>query len=287
MTTYQHRQSRTNKATTYAILMILGALLAAPFVFMISIALASDETTVKLAFTFVPHEFEFQNFARVFGQDIDLGQFFINSFILCGFAIIGQVFVSSFVAYGFARLHAPGKNIIFIVMLSTMMIPGEVTLIPQFIFFRELGWIDSLLPLIVPNFFGGAYNIFLMRQFISRVPRELDEAAEIDGLGFLGIYARVIMPLIKPVLAAVAIFTFSFNWGWFMGPLIYINSTEKMPLALGVQILSATNNAAQTPAWNLIMVASMLLTLPMILVFFFGQKYMYEIGLIETGSVAK
>ena len=281
------RPGRLDTATTYAILFVLAALLAAPFIFMLSIALASDSTTVMLDFTFLPHEFEFGNFVRVFSHDIGLGHFFINSTILVFFAVIGQVFASSLVAYGFARLDAPFKNVLFVIVLSTMMIPMEVTLIPQFILFRELGWIDTLLPLIVPNFFGGAYNIFLIRQFITRIPRELDEAAQIDGLGYLGIYARIILPLITPVLAAVAIFTFSFNWGWFLGPLIYINSVEKMPLALGVQILSATTSAAQTPAWNLVMVASLLLTIPMILVFFFGQKYIYQIGLVETGSVAK
>lgn len=272
---------------TYGVLTVLAALLTAPFLLMLSIALASDATNVKLDFTFVPQEFHWENFLRVFNSEIGLGRFFVNSLVLTGFSILGQVFASSLVAYGFARLRAPGKQFLFVLVLSTMMIPAEVTIIPQFVLFRQLGWIDSLLPLIVPNFFGGAYNIFLMRQFMTRIPSELDEAAMIDGLGYFGIYRRIILPLSLPVLTAVAILTFSFNWGWFLGPLIYVNSIEKMPLALGVEILSATTNAAQTPAWNLVMVASMLLTLPMILVFFFGQKYMYEIGLVETGSAVK
>ncbi|HBX82309.1 MAG TPA: carbohydrate ABC transporter permease, partial [Propionibacteriaceae bacterium] len=127
-------------------------------------------------------------------------------------------------------------------LLSTMMIPGEVLLIPQFVLFRNLGWIDTLLPIIVPNFFANAYNVFLMRQFITRIPVELSDAAMIDGLGRWGIFRRIVLPLMRPILFAVAIFTFTFNWGYFFGPLIYINSEEKMPLALGVQILSATTS---------------------------------------------
>jgi multiple sugar transport system permease protein len=236
-----------------------------------------------MAFSFLPQEFHFENFVRVFGPEYQLGRYFNNSLVLCIFSVIGQVFASSLVAYGFARLRAPGKDILFIVLLSTMMIPGEVTMIPQFDIFRRLEWINTLLPLIVPNFFGGAYNVFLMRQFISRVPTDLDEAAQIDGLGFLGIYGRIILPLIKPVLVTVAIMTFSWNWGWFMGPLIYINDTDKMPLALGVQILSAVPGG-QIPKYNIIMVGSLVLLLPLVVLYFFGQKYMYQVGIVSGGG---
>ena len=160
-----------------------------------------------------------------------------------------------------------------------MMIPTEVTLIPQFVLFTKLGWVNTLLPMIVPNFFGGAYNIFLLRQFITRIPMELDEAAQIDGLNFFGIYLQIILPLIRPALVAVGIFTFVWNWGAFFGPLIYINDVSKMPLALGVQILSATNSAGQIPPWNLVMVGALVLTVPMILVYFFGQRFMDQLSL--------
>lgn len=278
------RISLSDKLFTYAILTLISVVLAAPLLNVISIALASDETTVKSAFTFIPHEFEFINFVRIFQMDMNFGRFIVNSVVLVAFCIVGQVFASSLVAYAFARLRAPGKEIVFVVLLATLMIPGEVTMIPQFIIFRNLDWINTMLPLIVPNFFGGAYNIFLLRQFIARIPYDLDEAAKIDGLGYFGIYARVILPMIKPALVAVAIFTFTFNWGWFFGPLIYINDVDKMPLALGVQILSATNSAGQTPPWNLVMVGAMMLTVPMILVYFFGQRYMYELGVVSGGG---
>jgi multiple sugar transport system permease protein len=272
------------KFFTYLILTALGLLLAAPFVYVISMALASDATSARLTFTFIPREFHFENFIRVFTSGLNFSQFLVNSVILVFFSVIGQVLISSLVAYAFARLRAPGKEIIFIILLSTMMIPTEVTLIPQFVLFSKLGWINTLLPIIVPNFFGGAYNIFLLRQFITRIPVELDEAAQIDGLNYFGIYIYIILPLIRPALVAVAIFTFVWNWGAFFGPLIYINDVSKMPLALGVQILSATNSAGQIPPWNLVMVGALVLTLPMILVYFFGQRFMDQLSL--TGGSA-
>lgn len=278
------KMSRIDRLFTYLLLTGLGVLLAAPFMYMISMALASDATTTKLTFTFIPGEFRFENFVRVFTSNLNFGRFLINSLVLVLFSIIGQVMISSLVAYAFARLRAPGKEVIFIILLATMMIPTEVTLIPQFMLFTKLGWINTLLPMIVPNFFGGAYNIFLLRQFITRIPIELDEAAQIDGLNYLGIYLRIILPLIRPALVAVAIFTFVWNWGAFFGPLIYINDVSKMPLALGVQILSATNSAGQIPPWNLVMVGALVLTVPMILVYFFGQRFMDQLSL--TGGSA-
>lgn len=279
-----NRMGWIDKLVTYALLTALGLLLAAPFVYMISMALASDATSARLTFTFLPGEFQFDNFARVFTSRLNFGSFIWNSLVLVFFAVIGQVFVSSMVAYAFARLRAPGKEVIFVILLATMMIPGEVTLIPQFVLFSRLGWINTLLPIIVPNFFGGAYNIFLLRQFIMRIPVELDEAAQIDGLNYFSIFTRIIIPLLYPALAAVAIFTFVWNWGAFFGPLIYINDVEKMPLALGVQILSATNSAGQIPPWNLVMVGALILTVPMILVYFFGQRFMDQFSL-TGGSV--
>jgi multiple sugar transport system permease protein len=272
------------KSFNYFVLTALGILLAAPFVYMISMALSSDATSTRLTFTFLPQEYHFENFVRVFTSNLNFKQFLFNSLVLVFFAVIGQVMVSSLVAYAFARLRAPGKEILFIILLSTLMIPSEVTLIPQFILFTKLGWINTLLPMIVPNFFGGAYNIFLLRQFITRIPVELVEAAQIDGLNYFGIYVRIILPLIRPALVAVAIFTFVWNWGAFFGPLIYINDVSKMPLALGVQILSATNSAGQIPPWNLVMVGALVLTIPMIAVYFLGQRYMDQLSL--TGGSA-
>jgi len=271
----------------YAILTVVSAILLAPLVFIVSIALSSDQTSLKMSFTFLPSEFHIENFVRAFTTDLPMGHFLLNSVLIVAFACVGMTLSSALVGYGFARLRAPGKSVLFMLLLSTMMIPGEVLLIPQFILFRNLGWIDTLLPIIVPNFFANAYNVFLMRQFITRIPSEIDEAAMIDGLGHFGIFRRMIMPVMTPVLAAVAIFTFTFNWGYFFGPLIYINTPEKMPLALGIQILSATSSGAQLPPWNMVMVGAILLIVPVVIVYYLGQRYLYEAGLIGGSAGLK
>jgi multiple sugar transport system permease protein len=279
-----HRIGTAEAISTYAILAAIAVAMITPFLLMISISLASDATTVQMDFTLIPKEFELNNYVRVFTTpNINLGRHIVNSLIIVAGSIVGQVLVSSFVAYGFARFNAPGKNVLFLILLGTMMIPGAVTLIPQFALYRSLGWIGTFAPLIVPNFFGGAFNIFLIRQFIVRLPVELDEAAKIDGVGPLGIFRFIIFPLIRPIAVAVAIFTFQFNWSWFLEPLLYLQDAEMMPLAVAVRTLSATTSAGATPMWNLVMVASMLLTLPMLLVFFLGQKYVFEAN-ISGGS---
>lgn len=279
------RISLPEKIVSYLILSAVGVLLFAPFVYMLSIAFASDATTVKVAFTLIPKEFNYENIIKVF-TNYNLGTYLKNSIIITFFTVIGSVLSASFVAYGFSRIKAKGSGILFILLLSTMMIPGEVTMVPQFIIFRELGWINTFLPLIVPSFFAGAYNVFLIRQFVMGIPRSLDEAAMIDGMGHLGIYFKIILPMTYPILAAIAIFSFSYNWGNFMGPLIYINDPEMTPLALGVQLIS-TATAGQIPPWNMVMVASLFLTIPMILVYMFGQRFVYEANINGGNSGIK
>jgi multiple sugar transport system permease protein len=249
------RIGKLESVSTYALLGALAVAMVTPFILMISISLTSDTTTVRMTFTLLPQEFEFTNYARVFTTpNIDLGRHILNSLIIVVGSIIGQVLVSSFVAYGFARFNAPGKNVLFLILLGTMMIPGAVTLIPQFALYRSLGWLGTFAPLIVPNFFGGAFNIFLIRQFIVRLPVDLDEAAKIDGVGPIGIFRYIIFPLIRPIAVAVAILTFQFNWSWFLEPLLYLQDTEKMPLAVAIRTLTATTSAGATPMWNLVMV---------------------------------
>ncbi len=250
---------------------------------MVSIALSSDQTVSTGSFSLFPTEFRWDNFVRIFQTQQPVGNFVLNSVIISVLSAVGQVFSSALVGYAFARLRAKGKNITFMIVLATMMIPAQITMIPQFILFKELGWINTFLPLIIPNFFGNAYNIFLIRQFVSRLPLEMDEAAMVDGLGYFGIFRRIVLPMMTPVLIAIAIFTLTWTWGDFMGPLIYLNEDTKMPLALGVQLLTSTSQELQTPPWNLVMVGTVFLSLPMIIIYYFGQKYMYEMNL-STGS---
>ncbi|GAA3098196.1 multiple sugar transport system permease protein [Kribbella aluminosa] len=268
---------------SYATLILVSAVLCVPLVFVVSIALSSDQTVNANTFTILPREFHWENLTRVFGTDLPMQRFLLNSVIISAGAVLGQMLSSGLVGYAFARLRAPGKNALFIVVIATMMIPSQITMIPQFILFKDLGWVNTYLPLIVPNFFSNAFNVFLVRQFVSRLPSEIDEAAMVDGLGFFGIYRRIMLPMLAPVLIAIGIFTLTATWGDFMGPLIYLNDESKMPLALGVQYITSTSQALQSPPWNLVMVGSILLTLPMILVYYLGQRYLYEMD-ISGGS---
>ena len=269
---------------SYAVLILVSTVFFVPFILMFSIALSSDATSAKNLFTIIPSEFEWSNFSHVFSATgLPVGRFILNSVIIATVSAVGQVISSSLVGYAFARLRAPGKSFMFMVVLATMMIPSQITMIPQFLLFKELGWVNTFLPLIIPNFFTNAFNVFLVRQFVSRISGELDEAAQVDGLGYFGIYRRIILPMMWPILTAIAIFTLTASWGDFMGPLIYLNKEEMMPLALGLQYMTSTSNAMQLPPWNLVMVGSILLTVPMICIYYLGQKYLYEMN-VSGGS---
>ncbi len=201
-----------------------------------------------------------------------------NTIYITALSILGTVFSSSLVAYSFARLRWPGRDQLFVVLLGTMMLPGAVTMIPVFLVFRALGWVDTLKPLWVPAFFGGAFSVFLLRQFFMTIPTDLEDAAKIDGCSLFGIYWRIMLPLIKPALAALTIMTFMGSWNNFMGPLIYINSPEKMTLAYGLQLFQGAHSAE----YGLLMAASTLVMLPVLLVFFFTQRYFIQ-GITLTG----
>jgi multiple sugar transport system permease protein len=276
--------SLRQKITSNIALIIVGTTFLIPFILMISMSLASDSTNVQGVFSVIPKEFTWGNYQRVFTGDHPFTRYILNSLNFVFWCIVGQVVVSSLVAYGFARLRSRYKKYIFGILLGTMMLPGAVFIIPQFILFAKLGWNNTYLPLIVPNFCGGAYNIFLIRQFFMSIPTTLDDAAKIDGLGYIGIYVRILVPIIKPILIAIALFTFNYNWGWFQGPLIFIQDQDKFPLALALQYISA-NQGNAVPNWHLIMVGAVILTLPPLALYFLGQKYILEAN-ISGGSAA-
>lgn len=203
----------------------------------------------------------------------------LNTLFITLCCILGQVLSASLVGYAFARLEWPGRSLLFFVMLATMMLPQEVTMIPTYLIFRRLGWIDTFLPLIVPSFLGGgAFFIFLFRQFFLTLPRELDEAARVDGCSSLQIYWSVLMPLCKPIIATIAVFSFVAHWNDFQSPLIYLSSSEKFTLALGLQFFRGTYDTDM----HLLMAASTLVLLPVILVFFFAQKQFVK-SIVLTG----
>jgi multiple sugar transport system permease protein len=201
-----------------------------------------------------------------------------NTLIIALLSVVGTVLSSSLVAYGFARLRWPGRDWVFGLLLATMMLPDAVTMMPRFLIFRSLGWIDSLRPLWVPSFFASAFNVFLLRQFFMGIPKELEEAARIDGCSYLGTYWRIMMPMIKPSLAAVAIMSLLNSWKDFLNPLIYISSPEKMPVSYVLQLY----NSAHGGEPQLLMAATTLVILPVMILFFFTQRYFIE-GVSLTG----
>lgn len=195
-----------------------------------------------------------------------------NTMILVILGTIGTLLSCSIVAYGFSRLTFPGRKQLFIVMLATMMLPGAVTMLPSFLIFRSLGWIDTLKPLWVPSFFAGAFNVFLINQFFQTIPMELEDAAKIDGCSYLRTFWQVMLPQIKPVLAAIAIWTFMGTWNNFMGPLIYISSPENMPLAYALQLF----NSERGGSFGLMMAFATMATIPVIILFFTAQRWFIE-----------
>lgn len=197
-------------------------------------------------------------------------------------SILGTLLSSSLVAYSFARLRWPGRDALFGLLLATMMLPAAVTMIPVFLIFRTLGWYDTLKPLWIGSFFAGAFSVFLLRQFFMTIPTELEDAAKIDGCSYFGIYWRIMLPLIKPALAALTIMTFMGTWNNFMGPLIYLNSPEKMTLAYGLQLFQSSHGAE----YGLLMAASTLVMLPVLIIFFFTQRYFIQ-GITLTGMGGK
>lgn len=225
---------------------------------------------------------QWQNYVKAWAPealDETFNRYLMNTVIITVVSIIGVIFSSTLVAYGFARFRFPGRNVLFLIMISTMMIPVQVTMIPTFILFKYVGWIDTFLPLIVPTFFGGgAFNIFLMRQFFMTIPFELDEAAKIDGCNYIQTFYIILMPLVKPALVTVSIFGFVYNWNDFLNPLIYLNSSSNYTLALGLQTFTTMYGTD----YNLMMAASTIVLLPILIVFFFGQRYFIE-GVATSG----
>lgn len=226
----------------------------------------------------------FDKFARNYREAIRYVPFWTfarNSMVLVVLNIAGQLFACSLVAYAFARLSWPGRDVIFVVLLSTMMLPPQVTMVPVFLIVRKLHWYNTLTPLWLPSFFGSAFFIFLLRQFLMTIPRDLEDAAKIDGCSYFGLYWRIMLPLIRPALAAVAIFQFLGSWNDFMGPLIYINDLRLTPLSLGL-FQFQQEHAAE---WGMLMAGSLLMTLPAIAIFFVAQKYFIQ-GITLTGIKA-
>jgi multiple sugar transport system permease protein len=249
-----------------------------PFIWMISTSLKDSTAVFTFPPQWIPHPAKWSNYPESWTL-LPFTRFLINTCIITFSCIIGQAVSASLVAYGFARMEFKGNRTLFIILISTMMLPGQVTMIPSFLIFKALHWINTFKPLIVPAFFGGgAFFIFLLRQFFLTIPRDLDEAATIDGCNKFDIFWRIMLPLSKPVLAAVVVFSFIGNWNDFMGPLIYLNSEQNYTLAVGLNLFQGYHQTA----YNLLMAASLIVLLPVLIIFFLAQRYFIE-GITLTG----
>lgn len=260
-------------------LVIAGAIvLTTPLLWLLSTSLKDTSLIFTFPPQWIPNPIAWWNYAEIWTV-LPFATFLKNTVILTGINIVGGVLSASFVAFGFARMRFPGRDILFMILLATLMLPSQVTLIPQFVLFRILGWLDSFKPLTVPVFFGGSpYYVFLFRQFYMRLPLALDDAARIDGCSSFGIYWRIILPQSKPVLGVLAIFSFLGNWNGFFLPLIYLNSIEKYPLALGLMLFRGMNYTQ----WNMLMAGSVIMSVPCIVVYFVAQRYFVQ-GIVFTG----
>jgi multiple sugar transport system permease protein len=262
---------------THAVLLPAAAIFLLPFIWMLSTSLKSDAQLFAYPPVWLPNPLQWQNYPRAVSY-IPFFTYLKNTLIIAVLSMVGATIASSMVAYSLARIRWPGRQILLIVTLATLMLPFQVTLIPVFLVFKNLGWVGSLKPLILPHFFGVAYYIFLLRQFFASIPMELSEAARIDGANEFRIYWSIVLPLAKPALATVAIFQFIARWRDFLGPLIYLNNQNLYTLSLGLQQYSGEHGRE----WGLLMAASVLITLPVIIVFFFTQRTFVQ-GVTLTG----
>ena len=270
---------------THLALIALSLIFLVPFLWLVSTSLKPIEETMRQPPSLWPAHPQWHNYrdAWVYGSDklgyIPFLVYGRNTLILCILTVAGTVMSNAAVAYAFARMRWPGRDYLFAATLATMMIPFPVLMVPTYALFRYLGWIGTFRPLWVPAFFGSAFNIFLLRQFFRTIPFELSESARIDGCSEWGIFRQIILPLSKPALAVVALFTFMGTWRDFLGPLIYLLDQKTFTLSLGLQFYQSQHGGTQ---WHLLMAASTIVITPVIVLFFFTQKQFIQ-GIAITG----
>ena len=275
--------SRTGSVLlTYLVLIVLGSLFSFPFLWTISSSLKTAQETQLFPPPLLPEVPQWGNYARVWTTQ-PVARWVLNSLIVIVLSVPGAVLSGVIVAYSFARFDYPGRNILFMMLLSTLMLPFEVTLIPQYLLFYKLGWIDTFLPLTVPAWFGSsAFTIFLLRQFFMTIPRDLDDAARVDGANSLQILWSIIVPLSRPALATVLILQFLSHWNDFLGPFIYLNNKSLFTMSLGLRYFQTVPDQLGESKDNLLMVATIIMTLPAIALFFAAQRYFVR-GIVMTG----
>lgn len=268
----------TMSILTYTLLLLLAGFFLLPWAWMISTSLKNPAELMLSPPIWIPQPVRWDNYITAFTQ-AEFGNYILNTVHITLLSVIGAVLSNALIAYGFARVQWPGRDSVFALVIATLMLPAFVTFIPLYITFRQLGWLNTYLPLIVPTYLGNAFFIFLLRQFLLRIPEELSDAARADGASELRIFAQIIMPLMKPALAVVALFQFIGSWNDYFGPLIYINDKALFTISLGIANMQASYGFSNS-AW--VMAATCMSTLPIIVLFFFTQRTFIE-GITMTG----
>lgn len=270
------------RSIVHAVLLVIAIVSLVPLVYMVSTSLKANGTEYAFPIQWIPNPLIWENYPLAFSAVPTL-LFLRNTLLITLTSLVGELLTASLAAYGFARLRFPGREIFFTLMLSTLMLPYFVTMIPLFVLFRVLHWINSFYPLIVPSFFGGSpIFIFLLRQFFLTLPTELDDAAKIDGAGYFRIWWSVLMPLVRPALATVAILSLVHHWNDFVAPLVYLNSQNNFTLALGIFLFQGQYRTY----FNQTMAYATMMTVPIFTVFFIFQKYFIR-GIAMTGLTGR
>lgn len=277
-----HAKKQLGKVIYHIVVCGIGLIMIYPLVWMVCSSFKPTSTIFQTAGSLIPEKFTLENYSngwRGIGS-FTFGKFFSNSFFLVILATIGTLLSSAIVAYGFSRCNFKCKKILFAAMLVTMMLPAQVLMIPQYLWYQKLGWVGTYLPLIVPFFFATqGFFTYLMKNFIDGIPRELDEAAVIDGCSYYGVFGRIILPLMVPALITGAIFSFMWRWDDFLSALLYINSTENYPVCLALKLFCDPSSSSD---YGAMFAMSTLSILPAVLIFIFFQKYLVE-GISTSG----
>jgi multiple sugar transport system permease protein len=261
----------------YALLSGIAIIMLLPFFWMLSTSLKTPEKLLAMPPQFIPSPMMFSNYQEVLTR-IPIGTFFLNSVKISLLGTIGELIAASLAAYAFAKMQFRGKRILYAILLATMMIPFQVTMVPLFVVMKWLGWLDSQASLIVPHFFGGAFasaafGIFLLRQFFESIPRELEDAARIDGAGRFRFFWQMVLPLSKPALAVLALFVFMGIWNDLLGPVLFLSSESKMPLPFGLATLQATQH---TYRYDLLMAGTLISVAPIVILYMLAQRWVTD-----------
>jgi multiple sugar transport system permease protein len=274
------KQTKSMEHVLSYVILGLGALLMLiPFFWMLSTALKENAQIFKFPPEWIPSPFKWSNFIQSMSyQSFPFPRFYLNSIVITVLSTMGSLLSSSIVAFAFSRIRWAGRDILFMIVIITMMLPREVILVPEFILFKSFGWVDTFLPFIVPAFFGNPFYIFLLRQYMKTISPELDQAARMDGCGTWTVFYKIVLPQCKPALLTVMLFSIQSHWNEFIGPLIYLNSTENFTVGLGLSLFKGQYGTE----WGLLMAASLLAVLPIILLFAAAQRYFIQ-GVVITG----